>query len=49
MYCSLEELNVSWANLNSTDIHFLLANMVPSVKRLNISGFLKQLADYGKL
>ncbi|XP_025406175.1 S-phase kinase-associated protein 2 [Sipha flava] len=43
---NLEELNISWAHLNNTDLHFLLANMVPSMKRLNISGFLKQLADY---
>lgn len=49
MYFSLEELNISWAHLNDTDLHFLLTNMVPSVKRLNISGFLKLLADYGKL
>lgn len=47
-YFSLEELNVAWAHMEDDDLHYLLAKMVPSMKRLNISGFLKQLADYGK-
>jgi len=45
----LEELNVSWAKLEDDNLHYLMANMIPNMKRLNISGFLKQLADFGML
>lgn len=44
----MEELNVSWAHMKDSDLHYLAAKMMPSIKRLNISGFLKMLADYGK-
>lgn len=42
----LEELNVSWAKLEDDNLHYLMANMIPNIKCLNISGFLKQLADF---
>ncbi|VVC27076.1 Hypothetical protein CINCED_3A000908 [Cinara cedri] len=43
---NLEELNVSWAQMSDDDVHFLISNMIPTIKCLNISGFLKQIADY---
>ncbi|XP_025192919.1 S-phase kinase-associated protein 2 [Melanaphis sacchari] len=43
---NLEELNVSWAELEDESLHYLTANMIPNIKRLNISGFLKRLADF---
>ncbi|XP_060876477.1 S-phase kinase-associated protein 2-like isoform X2 [Metopolophium dirhodum] len=43
---NLEELNVSWAKLEDDNLHYLMANMIPNIKCLNISGFLKQLADF---
>jgi len=43
---NLEELNVSWAELEDDNLHYLIANMIPNIKRLNISGFLKRLADF---
>ncbi|XP_050435636.1 S-phase kinase-associated protein 2 [Adelges cooleyi] len=42
---NLEELNVSWAHMKDDNLHYLVANMIQSIKRLNISGFLKQLTD----
>lgn len=35
--------------MKDDDLHYLVSNMMPSMKRLNISGFLKQLADYGRI
>lgn len=43
---NLEELNVSWAEMEDENLHYLIANMIPNIKRLNISGFLKRLADF---
>lgn len=43
---NLEELNVSWAKMANENLHYLIANMIPNIKCLNISGFLKQLADF---
>jgi hypothetical protein len=40
---------VSWAELEDDNLHYLIANMIPNIKRLNISGFLKRLADFGML
>lgn len=40
---------MSWARLEDENLHYLMANMIPNIKRLNISGFLKQLADFGML
>jgi len=40
---------VSWAKLEDDNLHYLMANMIPNIKCLNISGFLKQLADFGML
>ncbi|CAI6345827.1 unnamed protein product [Macrosiphum euphorbiae] len=43
---NLDELNVSWAKLDDDNLHYLIGNMIPNIKCLNISGFLKQLADF---
>lgn len=40
---------MSWAKLEDDNLHYLMANMIPNIKCLNISGFLKQLADFGML
>lgn len=45
----MEELNVSWAHMEDNDLHYLTSKIMSSIKCLNISGFLKQLADFGKL
>ncbi|XP_050537062.1 S-phase kinase-associated protein 2 isoform X2 [Daktulosphaira vitifoliae] len=42
---NLEELNVSWAHIKVNNLRFLLTNMIQGITHLNISGFLKQLAD----
>lgn len=47
-YFSLEDLNVSWSDMEHDDLHYLAVNLMPSIKRLNISGFLKKLADFGR-
>lgn len=48
-YFSLEELNVSWAHMEDVDLHYLGLKIMPSIKRLNVSGFLKKLSDIGRL
>jgi len=46
----LEELNVSLANLkDDANVQYLMANMIPNIKRLNISGFHKMFGDFGML
>jgi len=45
----LEELNVSWANMEDDSFQYLMANMIPNIKCLNISGFLNQFEDFGML
>lgn len=38
---------MSWAEMEDENLHYLIANMIPNIRRLNISGFLKRLADFG--
>ncbi|XP_060859790.1 S-phase kinase-associated protein 2-like [Metopolophium dirhodum] len=43
---NLEELNVAWAKLEDNSLQYLMANMIPNIKCLNISGFMYQMEDF---